>query len=58
MLYCPHSMNETQLDLLILYVCRISSLLYGSFAKETYHFKEPVKYLLHYLRLKCNEGDT
>jgi len=23
------------------YICRISSLLYGSFAKETYHFKEP-----------------
>jgi len=22
-------------------VCRISSLLYGSFAKETYNFKEP-----------------
>ena len=21
--------------------CRISSVLYGSFAKETYHFKEP-----------------
>ena len=23
--------------------CRISSLLQGSFAKETYHFKEPTK---------------
>jgi len=23
------------------FFCRISSLLYGSFAKETYHFKEP-----------------
>ena len=27
--------------LLKIIFCRISSLLYGSFAKETYHFKEP-----------------
>jgi len=37
--------------------CRISSLLQGSFAKETYHFEEPtnrtIRSLLKTIRLFC-----
>jgi len=36
--------------------CRIASLLYGSFAKETYNFKEPTNHRHHGLyikRMKC-----